>query len=420
MKKILISLLTYTLALLIILNCYSLMCMVYPNLIFYILTNINFVLLLLLRRKIKLKKNASVLCASYLLCMLLLIVRGFFSYEFMFSCVLPFVFTVVYFDKTDVVLDFWEKYTNIIAVICILSLVFFVFVSNLHLISPTAIYSADEVGWGTNTYKDYYHLYCEGQEVYALGYSGVRNTALFVEGPMLTFVGCLALYYELFLRVKGIRKIVAASIIISVASSLSTTGLLLIAVMMYLRFYERIKNNKFLKFICLPTIIAVLIYIGIYVIQDKFVSNVYSVSVRTDDLLAALKCFVSDPINGVGYNNLKGIDPFRLYRMTDAGLSTGFGGILAYGGVLWGLWYIVPVIVAIKKYISQPKCRNLLGFIFLYFALLIVTVVQSRILCTVCMSMCWIITVDPRLAKGQLIEAKEYGAVRKKIRFKVM
>ena len=117
MKKILISLLTYTLALLIILNCYSLMCMVYPNLIFYILTNINFVLLLLLRRKIKLKKNASVLCAAYLLCMLLLIVRGFFSYEFMFSCVLPFVFTVVYFDKTDVVLDFWEKYTNIIAVI---------------------------------------------------------------------------------------------------------------------------------------------------------------------------------------------------------------------------------------------------------------------------------------------------------------
>ena len=261
MKKILISLLTYTLALLIILNCYSIMCMVYPNWIFYILTNVNFVLLLLLRRKIKLKKNASVLCAAYLLCMLLFIVRGFFGYEFMFSCVLPFVFTVVYFDKTDVVLDFWEKYTNIIAVICLLSLVFFVFASNLHLISPTAIYSADEVGWGTNTYKDYYHLYCEGQEVYALGYSGLRNIALFVEGPMLTFVGCLALYYELFLRVKGIRKIVAASIIISIASSLSTTGLLLIVVMMYLKFYERIKNNKFLKFFFLPAIIAVLIYI---------------------------------------------------------------------------------------------------------------------------------------------------------------
>lgn len=79
MKKILISLLTYTLALLIILNCYSIMCMVYPNWIFYILTNVNFVLLLLLRRKIKLKKNASVLCAAYLLCMLLFIVRGFLA-----------------------------------------------------------------------------------------------------------------------------------------------------------------------------------------------------------------------------------------------------------------------------------------------------------------------------------------------------
>ena len=420
MKKILISLLTYTLALLIILNCYSIMCMVYPNWIFYILTNVNFVLLLLLRRKIKLKKNASVLCAAYLLCMLLFIVRGFFGYEFMFSCVLPFVFTVVYFDKTDVVLDFWEKYTNIIAVICLLSLVFFVFASNLHLISPTAIYSADEVGWGTNTYKDYYHLYCEGQEVYALGYSGLRNIALFVEGPMLTFVGCLALYYELFLRVKGIRKIVAASIIISIASSLSTTGLLLIVVMMYLKFYERIKNNKFLKFFCLPAIIAVLIYIEIYVIQDKFVSNVYSASVRMDDFLAALKCFVSDPINGVGYNNLKGINPFRLYKRTDAGLSTGLGGILAYGGLLWGLWYIVPVVIAVKKYISQPKYRNVLGFVFLYMALLVVTVVQSRILCTVCMTMSWIITMDSSIAKEQFVEVKERKAVGKKIRVKMM
>ena len=67
MKKILISLLTYTLALLIIFNCYSLMCMVYPNRIFYILTNVNFVLLLLLRRKIKLKKNASVLCGIFIM-----------------------------------------------------------------------------------------------------------------------------------------------------------------------------------------------------------------------------------------------------------------------------------------------------------------------------------------------------------------
>ena len=420
MRRNLISLFTYTLALLIILNCYSLMCMVYPNQIFYILTAGNFTLLFMLRGRIKLRKSISALVGIYSFCMLLLIIRGFLSYEFIFSCVLPFVFAAFYFDRTDVVLDFWEKYTNIVAIICLLSLVFFVFASNLHLISPTAIYSSDEVGWGSNVYKDYFHLYCEGQEVYALGYSGVRNTSLFVEGPMLTFVGCLALYYELFLRVKGIRKIVAVSIILAIASSLSTTGLLLIAVMLYLRFYDRIKKNKFLKFICLPAVIIVLVYLSMYVIQDKFASNVYSASVRTDDILASLKCFVSDPINGIGYNNLEGIDPFRLYRRTNAGLSTGLGGILAYGGLLWGLWYIIPVILAVKKYISHPKYRNVLGFIFLYIALLTVTVVQSRILCTLCMTMSWIITVDPRFAKEQLVEVKEHEVMRKRIRFKTI
>lgn len=420
MKKISISLFTYTLALLIILNCYSLVCMIYPNQIFYILTNINFVLLFLLRGKIKLRKNISVLIAAYIFCMLLLIIRGFFSYEFILSCVLPFVLAALYFDRTDVVLEFWEKYTNIIAVICLLSLVFFVFASNLHLISPTAIYSPDEVGWGTNVYKDYFHLYCEGQEVYALGYSGVRNIALFVEGPMLTFVGCLALYYELFLRVKGIRKIVAASLIIAIASSLSTTGLLLIAIMLYLRFYDKIKKNKLIKFAILPIVVVVLVYLSVYVVQDKFANNVYSASVRVDDILSTLKCFVSDPINGIGYNNLRGIDPFRLYRRADAGLSTGLGGILAYGGLLWGVWYVIPVILAVKKYISHPKYRNFLGFIFLYIALLIVTVVQSRILCTVCMTMSWIITMDPKIAKEQLVEVRDHEALRKRFKLKAM
>ena len=50
-------------------------------------------------------------------------------------------------------------------------------------------------------------------------------------------------------------------------------------------------------------------------IQDKFVSNVYSASVRTDDILASLKCLTSDPINGIGYNNLKGISRDHIFSV---------------------------------------------------------------------------------------------------------
>ena len=53
-------------------------------------------------------------------------------------------------------------------------------------------------------------------------------------------------------------------------------------------------------------------------------------------------------------------------------------------------------------------------------ALLVVTVVQSRILCTVCMTMSWIITMDSSIAKEQFVEVKERKAVGKKIRVKMM
>lgn len=402
MKKITITLFTYTLTLLIILNCYSLACMIYPNQIFYSLISANFLLLFLLRRRIKVRKNAFVLVAIYVTFMLLLIIQGFWNFEFIFSCVIPFTFAVLYFDTENVLLDFWEKYTNIVAIICLLSLIFFVLGTNLGIVGPTAIYPSNEVGWGNITYRDYFHLYCDGQEAFAFGYSGARNIALFVEGPMLTFVSCLALYYEFFLRVNGTRKSVIIPIILAIVTSLSTTGMLLIAIMIYLKFYDKIKKNKLIKICFLPVVTAAIVYLGIYVVQDKFVSNVYSASVRADDIMAALKCFLSDPINGIGYNSLEGIDPFRSYSRTNAGLSTGLGGILAYGGLIWSAWYIIPPIVAVKRYITHSQYRDSLGFIFLYVALLVVTVVQSRVLCTLCMTMSWLIIMNPQIAKGRL------------------
>ena len=43
------------------------------------------------------------------------------------------------------------------------------------------------------------------------------------------------------------------------------------------------------------------------------------------------------------------IESYRLFKRSNAGLSTGVGAILAYGGLLWGSWYIVPFIVAIAN-----------------------------------------------------------------------
>lgn len=384
------NLLIYILAILVILQCYSLLSMIMPNRYFYIAINLVLILLIISEKRIILNSQVGMLLICYIIFMALLFTSGYYrNFEFILSVYIPFPLFILFTMTKNNFERFMEYFTNVILVISILSLVFFVFGSLMGVIQPTGYYPYTEVGWGTNNYKDYYHLYCEGQTVFALGYSGVRNIALFVEGPMLTYVISLAMYYELFLRENGFRKIVIGVFIATIGTSFSTTGILIAILLMYIKFYEVIKQNKYIKYILTPFIIIVVGYLSLWVMKDKFASNVYSASARTDDILASFKCFFSDIFNGVGYQNLDAIEPYRSFLRTKAGLSTGLGAILAYGGLLWGIWYIIPLVMAVKNYILRSSSRNENGFIIMANALLLVTVVQNRVLCTMVNAIAW-------------------------------
>ena len=332
-----------------------------------------------------------------------LFTSGFYrNFEFVLSIYLPFPLFLIFIMNSNNLEKFMEAFTNVVFMISALSLVFFVLGSLLNIIQPTGYYPYTEIGWGTNNYRDFYHLYCEGQTVFALGYSGVRNIALFVEGPMLTYVISFALYYELFFRRLGFRKIVIVTFIITVATSFSTTGILIAIFLMYIKFYEIVKKSKVIKYLIIPIVICIVGYSLFWVVEDKFVSNVYSASARADDILASFKCFFSDIFNGVGYQNMEAIAPYRLFKRTGAGLSTGLGAILAYGGVLWGFWYITPFIIAIVNYIKKPKIRIKMAFIIMAFALLLVTVVHSRVLCTIINAICWYFILQKNFRKEVL------------------
>lgn len=387
--------LTYLLALLIILQCYSLLSMIVPNRYFYLSILLVLGMLILCQKKIKNNQKLLIVAGLYFIGIALLFTSGYFrNMEFLCSVLLPFPLIIIYSMNNENIKRFFEAYTNVMIIISALSLVFFIFGSLLGVINSSGYYPYSQVGWGTNNYTDYYHLYCEGQEVFALGYSGVRNIALFVEGPMLTYTLSFAIYYELFFRNQGYRKLCLGVMIATLITSFSTTGLLIVVLLLYLKFYEAIKKNKIIKILIVPVILIVIGYAAYYIIQDKFINNVYSASARTDDILASFKCFVSDVFNGVGYQNMDAIDPFRTFRRTNAGLSTGFGAILAYGGTLWGIWYMVPFIIALKNYIVNTKSRQIMGFVLMAFALLFLTVVQSRVLCTTINAFCWYFVIQ--------------------------
>lgn len=313
--------------------------------------------------------------------------------EFLCSVVLVFPLFILYWNNVENRYGFLEAYTNIMMIISALSLFFFVFSSLLGMIKPTGYYPHTQIGWGTNNYYDYFHLYCEGQEIFSMGYIGIRNIAIFLEGPMLAYTLSVALYYELFFRKEGFRKKVVVTMIITIITSFSTTGYIVVIILLYIKFHDAIRKYKYSRLLLLPVLLIGAVYGANYVIADKIASNIASTSIRIDDILTCLKCFAGNIVNGVGYQNIEALGEFRTVLRAHAGLSTGLGAILAFGGLLWGVWYLLPFGVAVKRYVTNPESRRYMGFILMAIFLLVVTVVHSRVLSTVVNAMCWLFII---------------------------
>ena len=129
--------------------------------------------------------------------------------------------------------------------------------------------------------------------------------------------------------------------------------------------------------------------------RDKLAQNIRSINARQDDILSTFRGFLHNPLFGMGYGNKIGLNVYR-ERGYSEGLSTGLGAIFAYGGIMWGIWYIIPLFVAIMRYIKNKTNRNKMGFIIITTILLTVTVVPSRLLTVMINVMCWRYILDEK------------------------
>lgn len=141
--------------------------MLLPNRYFYIAIAVLLLTIIFCGKKIKQKNSLLLLGIIYVVIMFTLLVNVYYrNMEFLFSVIIPFPLFLMYSIKRENIEEFFEAYTNIVFVIACLSLFFFIFGSVLGIVKETGYYPYTTVGWGTNNYHDYYHLYCEGQEVY--------------------------------------------------------------------------------------------------------------------------------------------------------------------------------------------------------------------------------------------------------------
>lgn len=178
-----------------------------------------------------------------------------------------------------------NSFVNIMLVIASSSLVFYFLINVCNILKPTGYYSI-EWSW-ISRIPSYYHLYYVPMPKGLQGYSIMRNCAIFTEAPMYSYLLCFALAInELLLG--GKRKIVTIILTITIITTISSTGFLILVVIYAYLFISNPKNKGFLKIFFLLGGTGIAIYLIFSILIQK--SETGSYSVRMDHLYGSLKC----------------------------------------------------------------------------------------------------------------------------------
>ena len=302
----------------------------------------------------------------------ILLNRIFFfkSFIWLFIIFFPIVFFINYCykgEKWSVKIS--QKIVNIVAIMSVVSLLFYLVGPLLNIIKPTGTI---EVMWGKQLIRpSYYNLHFYTQTENIFGLSIIRNTGVFTEAPMYSMVLTIALALEKFITKKN-RKIINIILLVTIFSTLSTPGIIVSLFIYLYSFMVQKTNRKFLKIILIPLLIVSSLYIGVSFLSQKI--GTLSYNVRIDDYIASYKAWRESPIIGVGFKNSESIqyymNPNRSYNV---GLSNSIIVVLAQGGVYLFLFYLLPFVKTII-YGIKSKQKELIGFVTSIFILFCTTI----------------------------------------------
>lgn len=286
------------------------------------------------------------------------------------------------------------KVSNIIVILALISLIFYIGGSLLHIIKPTK-YILLTWGWHREI-PCYYNIYYEAQNIYIGGKWVLRNTGIFTEAPMYGFCLSIALITELFLRkTNGIKNIIILLLSIPILSitiitTLSTTAIGLMSVLIPIRIIISIvENRKKSKVRILISSILLGIFIilggilGGYFLENKVknsTNNAYgSFAVRKDDFKVGFRTWKENKFIGAGFDQFQYVQQRMNFigRGTDIGGSSGLMKVMPEGGIVLLLLYIIPFILAII-YGVRKKDVKIISLYISIFILFSVTEIQYR------------------------------------------
>ena len=345
---------------------------IFVKIIYYIPIISIFLLLLLKGKKIQMKFWHLLLFLGSIIPFLNVQYGAESTYIRLFMLFLPL--SILYFsnyeEERNVIL---YKYTNVILIICCVSLFFYIIGSTLNLISPTAYVP---VFWGEQRiYPTYFYLYFEAQNSFFLGNEYIRNCGIFNEAPMYNMALCIALAIELFLREKK-RKIVLCILGVTIITTFSTTGQIFLCFLIFCAMWNtKNKKYKFFKFLLLTLMLLVILFVINWILQDKVSSSSGegSVSARSYDIQKCIQIGLDNLF--FGKSLLSEQNPNHNY-----GFSNSLFALFADGGLyvlalyLSGLLFIPLYNMTRKKFFKESIV------LLLYFYLFSITVSHFRYL----------------------------------------
>lgn len=285
---------------------------------------------------------------------------------------LPLVIIIVVCGMKDCRTIF-DCYVNIIFAIALVSILFWVFGSILHILP----FHTSVISWGgIREIKQYFNIYFEPQTINFMNiYIGIRNTACFTEAPMASLHFSIALMLECLVKTKkNIIKIVV--LCLGIITTFSTTGYLIAISVFGWIMVKKLWEDDFARKL-IPIIGAFLFCIGIIILLKR-INTKGTGDVRVDDFRACFLAWKTSPFWGTGYDNTNVIKSFMSdFRKNNMGLSNTIGPILAQGGLFLFAPYVWCAIKGILACISKRNW-DLLVCTLLFIVLTTITIVPYQ------------------------------------------
>ena len=416
MEKAIRKIVEYLIVILVILNCNSMYISTDKNYHFPDILCVFCIIYLLLNKKISvttLKRMNKILIVYVPLLFIYMFVSvsgstvmGFILRFFVYIPIIMYIFLPDKNNNTNYAILY--KYVDIMVILCMISIVFWLAGTQLHLISPNMSVISN---WGRpHLSNGYFGLYFEERENFLYGY---RNAGLFTEGPMFSLNIVIALALHLFIRsdqMKKWKKQTYTIVLIStLISTFTTTGFIVLTLLVVL-WTSNSSVFKRMNIILRAIILLSLCTIGLYIAFGFFSVKMASTSwdLRVKSLSSGFMGFIRSPFFGGGYANSEYMAnvSMSLYGI-NSGISNSLATVLSEGGLVLGSIYTIPMLYNIFSNIRSSR-KNFAFFTIVVMVEFIFTTFQNTFLMMTLLAFFYsTIITNPKKMKWRKVQISE-------------